>query len=156
TFNEVESESEIIPPSDVRLMWSMQHAYNASRQGMREHRQAARPRWVYQNGQIEAEDMANIVKANPFTATGINLPPDAKLSDILGVVPVPGVDPNLYETGQLFTDVQLVVGSSEAQFGGVAKATATESAIAANASSSSDGSSVDDLDAFLTMVSRAA
>lgn len=156
TFNDVESEDSLFPPSDVWLMTNQQDEYNMSRQGMREHRKAARPRWTYANGAIEAEDAKSLVHAAPFTATALNLGPTQKLSDILDVIPVPGVDPNLYETGQLFTDIQLVVGSSEAQFGGTAKATATESAIAANSSASNDGSSIDDLDAFLTVVARAS
>lgn len=156
TFNEVESEDELFPPSDVRLMKDQQMDYNRSRQGQREHRKAARPRWTYPNGAIEKEDAEALARSEAFTATGMNLPPDRKLADILGVVPVPGVDPNLYETSQLFTDIQMVVGSSEAQFGGTAKATATESSIAANSAASSDGSSIDDLDAFLTVVARAA
>jgi len=156
TFNEVESEEELFPPSDVRLMWHQQMDYNRSRQGQREHRKAARPRWTYPNGAIEKEDAEKLASAEAFTATGLNMTPDQKLADLLNVVPVPGVDPNLYETGQLFTDIQMVVGSSEAQFGGTAKATATESSIAANSAASSDGSSIDDLDAFLTVVARAA
>jgi hypothetical protein len=156
TFNDVESESELFPPSDVHLMVDQQQEYNRSRQGMREHRQAARPRWAHDNGSLEKEDAIALAGAEPFTSTGLNLGPGQKIGDVLNVVPVPGVDPNLYETGQLFTDVQLVVGSSEATFGGTAKATATESAIAANSSANSDQSSVDDLDAFLTVVSRSS
>lgn len=156
TFNAVESEDELFPPSDVYLMYDMQREYNTSRQGKREHRKAARPRWTYPNGAIEKEDAINLATADAFTATGINLPPQQKLSDMLDVVPVPGVDPNLYDVGEIFSDVTLVVGTNESQFGGTARATATESAIAANASASSDGSSIDDLDAFLTAVARGA
>lgn len=156
TFNDVESETELFPPSDVFLMQDQQREYNRSRQGMREHRDAARPRWNFANGYLEKEDVAAMANAPPFSATGINLPPEMTLEQILRPFPVPGVDPNLYETAQLFTDVQLVVGSSEAQFGGTAKATATESAIAANSSASDAGSNIDDLDGFLTVVSRAA
>lgn len=156
TFNDVESEDTLFPPSDVWSMTDQQEEYNMSRQGMREHRKAARPRWTYANGALEKEDADALVVAAPFTATALNVGPQQKLSDILDVIPVPGVDPNLYETGQIFTDIQLVVGSSEAQFGGTAKATATESAIAANSSASNDGSSIDDLDAFLTVVARAS
>ncbi|MCY0148315.1 hypothetical protein OEG84_11485 [Hoeflea sp. G2-23] len=156
TFNEVEDEATLFPPSDVYLMKDQQHNYNLSRQGMKEHRKAARPRWTFANGAMEQPDADRLAGAAPFTATGINLPPGTKLGDVLDVIPVPGVDPNLYETGQLFTDIQMVVGSSEAQFGGTAQATATESAIAANSSAASDGSSVDDLDSFLTVVARAS
>lgn len=156
TFNEVESEDELFPPSDVALMLDMQKEHNRSRQGMREHREAARPRWVYANGAFEEEDPLVLKDLKPFEALGLNIDPQAKISDILQGIPIPGVDPNLYETGQIFGDVQLVVGTQEAQFGGVSKATATESAIAANSSASSDGSSIDDLDAFLTLIARAA
>ena len=52
--------------------------------------------------------------------------------------------------------MQFTVGSSEAQFGGLAKATATESAISAGAMKTADGASIDDLDAFLTVIARAS
>jgi len=158
TFNSVEDEDDkgLFPPSDARLMHDQQTEYNRSRQGMREHRDAARPRYVYQNGALEVEDIDALTKLRAFQSQGINLPQGAKISDVLQVMPVPGVDPNLYETGQLFTDIQMVVGTNESQFGGTAQATATESAIAANASKSADGASVDDLDAFLTVIARSA
>jgi hypothetical protein len=57
TFNEVESEDELFPPSDVHLLLDMQNEHNRSRQGKREHREAARPRWVYPNGAIDEEDV---------------------------------------------------------------------------------------------------
>lgn len=156
TFNAVENEKEVFPPSDVRLIRHMQEEYNRSRQGMREHRNAARPRWAYAKGALDEEDIDKIGKAEPMTATGLNKDPQAKLADILEAFPVPGVDPNLYGTEQYFTDVQFTVGSSEAQFGGVAQATATESTIAANATAAASSASVDDLDAFLSVIARAA
>ncbi|QDP64097.1 MAG: hypothetical protein Unbinned2301contig1004_23 [Prokaryotic dsDNA virus sp.] len=156
TFNACESETELFPPSDVALMLDQQMEYNRSRQGMREHRRAARPRWAYPNGSIENEDIEKLKSMEPFEAIGFNVDPQTKIADILQTIPVPGVDPNLYETGQLFTDIQIIVGAQEAQLGGVSQATATESAIAASSSASSSGSSVDDLDAFLTMLARAS
>lgn len=157
TFNAVESEDEMFPPSDVSLMLDMQREHNRSRQGLREHRDAARPRWVAANGAFASEeDPLRLKRMKPFELAMLNMDPSTKISDILQSVPVPGVDPNLYETGPIFQDTQIVVGSQEAQFGGVAKATATESAIAANSTTSSDGSSIDDLDAFLSNIARAA
>jgi hypothetical protein len=85
----------------------------------------------------------------------VNMSPEQKIQDIMQVVPVPGVDMNLYATEPYFGDLQLVVGAQESQFGGVSKATATESAIAANSTASTDSSSIDDLDAFLSVVARA-
>jgi hypothetical protein len=157
TFNAVESERELFPPSDVSLLLDMQREYNRSRQGMREHRKAARPRWAFANGAFaDEEDPLMLKSLKPFEAVGLNIDPGAKIGDILQVIPVPGVDPNLYETNQLFTDMQLVGGAQESQYGGVSKSTATESAIAANSTSASDSSSIDDLDAFLTLLARSA
>lgn len=155
-FNEVESETELFPPSDVRLIRDQQTQYNASRQGLREHRSAARPRFFYENGAVEEEDAKAFATAAPFSVRGINVSAGKKIEELFVMPKIPGVDPNLYETGPIFQDIQLTVGSAEAQFGGVSKATATESAIAANSTNSSDEASVDDLDSFLTMVARAA
>ncbi len=157
TFNAVESEEELFPPSDVTLMLDMQREYNRSRQGKREHRDAARPRWVFANGAFGDEDDPMMIRdMKPFEVVGLNVDTQSDIRKILQTLPVPGVDPNLYETSEVFTDTQLVVGSQQATFGGVSKATATESAIAANSTTSSDGSSIDDLDAFLTAIARAA
>lgn len=156
TFNEVESEKDLFPLSDVALMLPMQEEYNRSRQGMREHREAARPRWGYAKGRLSEEDAAKLSSAKAFDVMGLEIDGQTKLADILEPIPVPGVDPNLYGTDQFFTDIQFTVGSSEAQFGGISQATATESAIAANASKSSDGASIDDLDGFLTVIARAS
>ncbi len=156
-FPLVASEKELFPPSDVSLLLDMQKEYNRSRQGMREHREAARPRWVYPQGVLPDEDDIMFIKSmRPFQSLGLNIDPQVKIAEVFPTLPVPGVDPNLYETAQLFTDMQLVGGSQEANYGGVAKATATESAIAANATNASDGSNIDDLDSFLTVVARSS
>ena len=156
TFNDVESEETLFPPSDVSLLKSMQDEYNRARQGMREHRKAARPRFFFARGAVDEGDENKIASAEAFTATPLNLPPDKTLNDILQALQIPGVDPNLYETGPLFSDVQLTVGVQEANLGSVAKATATEAAIASNSMAASDQASVDDLDAFLTCIARAS
>lgn len=157
TFNAVESEDELFPPSDVTLLLDMQREYNRSRQGLREHRNAARPRWVYANGAFaDEQDPMLLSNLRALQMLGLNIDPQTDIKTVLQTLPVPGVDPNLYETGQTFTDMQLVGGSQEANYGGVAKATATESAIAANATNASDASSIDDLDSFLTVIARAS
>ena len=155
-FNETESENELFPPSDVELMLDMQREHNRSRQGMREHRHAARPRWVAGKGAFGSEEDPNVIgNLQPLQMATVNMSPEQKIQDIMQVVPVPGVDMNLYATEPYFGDLQLVVGAQESQFGGVSKATATESAIAANSTALTDSSSIDDLDAFLSVVARA-
>jgi hypothetical protein len=156
TFNESESEDELFPPSDVALANPMQMELNRSRQGKREHRNAARPRWGYATGSLNEDTAKRLETARPLEAVQLDLAPGAKLQDVLQPIPVPGVDPNLYDTGEIMSDLQVVVGTNEALMGGLAKATATESSISASASATTDGSSVDDLDELLTMIARDA
>jgi hypothetical protein len=156
TFNEVEDPDSPFPPSDVRLMSDMQAEYNRSRQGMREHRRAARPRFITPRGALSDEDKVRMGALEPFEVMEANIDFSTDISKVLQSMPMPGVDPNLYETNQLFTDIQLVIGSQEAQFGGVSKATATEASIAEGSREAAVGSNVDDLDAFLTDLARAS
>jgi hypothetical protein len=154
TFNAVESETQLFPKSDVALLADQQMDHNRSRQGMREHRQAARPRWVTSKGLIDDQFKRALKGAIPFDIIEANKDPQTKLTDVMEAVPVPGVDPNLYQTEQFEQDRQLTVGTSEASYGGISKATATESAISANSTKSSDDASIDDLDSFLTKIAR--
>jgi len=156
TFNEVEDPESPFPPSDVQLMSDMQAEYNRSRQGMREHRRAARPRFITPRGALSDEDKVRMGSLEPFEVMEANIDFNTDVKTILQAMPMPGVDPNLYETGQLFTDIQLVIGSQEAQFGGTSKATATEASIAEGSREAAVGSNVDDLDAFLTDLARAS
>ena len=156
TFNDVESENDLFPPSDVALIRDQQHELNLSRQGKRDHREAASPRWFGSRGALEEEDIAAVHGAKKFSVTLLNKDPSTKLQDLFDAFPIPGVDPNLYDTNEIMQDLQVVVGTQEAQFGGVSKATATESAIAANSSTANASSGSDDLDGFLTSVSRAS
>jgi len=55
-FNGIEDEREIYPKSDVHLMMPMQDEWNRAREGLREHRQAARPRYVAPRGALEDAD----------------------------------------------------------------------------------------------------
>jgi len=56
----------------------------------------------------------------------------------------------------IFDDIQLVVGAQESSFGGLSKATATETSIAESARMSSLGANVDELDSFMSEITRAA
>lgn len=157
TFNEVENPKHLFPPSDVRLMLPMQREYNRAGQGKAEHRKAARPRFSARKGALDDESKMALKNSTAFDVVELNfMDGSGTLNDVMAPIPMPGVDPNLYETGTLFNDIQLVIGASEAQFGATANATATESSIAESSRAASVDSNVDDLDSFLTRVARAA
>ena len=79
-----------------------------------------------------------------------------KVADVIQPVQQIGIDPNLYETRTIFDDIQLVVGSQEASYGGLSKATATETSIAEQSRMSSLGAQVDELDSFMSDIARSA
>tara|TARA_R100001443_G_scaffold33680_3_gene47562 strand:+ start:2356 stop:4428 length:2073 start_codon:yes stop_codon:yes gene_type:complete len=156
-FNEVEHKDHLYPPSDIHLLLPMQHEYNRARQGLREHRRANRPKYATPAGVLESEDKEKLA-THPANAV-IELQALAagqKVNDVIQPVGQIGIDPNLYEVRTIFDDIQLVVGAQEAQFGGVSKATATETSIAESARMSSLGANVDDLDSFMSEIARAS
>lgn len=156
-FNAVENEKELFPPSDVRLIKPMQDDHNYAREGLREHRKAARPRYITPKNTFEEADKMKLQSLQPhFVAEIKNMQPGQKASDFITQVPVAAIDPNLYITNHLMDDVQIVVGAQEANFGAVSKATATETSVAESARVSSIQSNIDDLDDFLTSIARDA
>jgi len=155
--NECDAEGRIYPPSDVRLMRDMQNELNRSRQMLREHRLAARPKSVAAAGVLSDEDK-NKLQDHPANAILEleGLAPGMKVEDLLQPYNGPNIDPNLYETNGVYQDSLRVTGSQEANLGGVSGGTATESQIAESSRMSSIGSNVDDLDDLLTQLFRAS
>lgn len=154
-FNGVESEDNPFPASDVWNARHMQREYNSSRQGLREHKMAARPRWASQIGKLEQTDKDKLKNSEAFEIIELkSIAPGEKIDDILAAIPIPGVDPNMYETETTFGDIQRVVGFQEANLGGTSGDTATESSIAENSRSAAAGSDVDDLDTMLSALAR--
>jgi hypothetical protein len=154
-FNE--TEGKIFPPSDVTLIRSMQLELNRSRQGLREHRFANRPKTAYAEGTLSEEDI-EVLRNPPVNAliAVSGLQPGQDVNQLLqGVKGVP-VDPNIYATQEVFQDFLRVVGDQSADLGPTAGATATESNIAAQAKATATGSEIDDIDDTLSAMAQAA
>jgi hypothetical protein len=153
--NEVYDERSIFPPSDVTLIRDMQLEINRARQGLREHRRAARPKSVTRTGFLEETDKAAIEAAKAHAVIELKgLPENMKIEDAIMAFPGPNIDPNLYDTNGAYEDILRVVGVQEANLGGTSGATATESSIAEGSRMSSVSSIIDDLDEFLTEIAR--
>ena len=154
-FNEIEHKKELYPPSDVWSGRHMQFEYNRSREGLREHRIAARPYWISAKGRLEEKEKERLRNHAAHEIVEV-MPRDerAPVSSVLEKGPTAPIDPNLYETEGLYTDMQRSVGSQEANLGGTSGATATESSIAENSRMSSLSDNADDLDDMLTVVAR--
>lgn len=155
--NEVEHDKEIYPPSDVHLLRAQAAEYNRARQGLREHRKANRPVYMTPAGKLEEEDRAKLQARNAHDVITVQgLAAGEKSEDVVVPLKTHGIDPNLYEVKTIFDDVQLAVGAQEANFGGTAGATATETSVAESSRMSALGAQVDELDSFMSDVARAA
>jgi hypothetical protein len=155
TFNEVDHEDDIFPPSDVRLMKDMQIDYNTARQGMREHRKAARPKTVVSAGALDDEDREKLESHPSNAILELNgLQPGQKVADLLQAFTGPEINPALYDVAPYFEDTLRVVGFQEANLGGTAGGTATESQIGEASRTTTNDSNVDDLDDLLTHLAK--
>lgn len=156
--NEVESDDDkvsIFPPSDVWNSRHMQREYNSARQGLREHRIAARPWWAVMKGKLFGTDTTKLSQKQAFDVIELDaMTVGEKIADVLQSGPVSGIDPNLYETETTFTDIQRSTGVQEANLGGTGGDTATEASIAENSRGTSNASDTDDLDTMLSALAR--
>jgi hypothetical protein len=154
-FNEI--DGKVFPPSDVALIRPMQRELNRSRQGLREHRFANRPKMAYVEGMLSEGDI-DALKSHPVNAMiAISaLQPGQDINQVLQAIKGVPVDPNLYEVNPIFQDLMRAVGDQEADLGGTSGATATESSLGASAKASSMSSSIDDIDDTLSAMAHAA
>lgn len=151
-FNQVENEDgKIYPQSDVDLLIPMQKEYNRTRQNLREHRFANRPKYGVGIGSFEDEDIEKL--KNPGICEVIilkGMQPGQKVAEIIQAIPSVPIDPKLYDVNIFFDDLEKVGGSQEANLGGGSgDTTATESAIAESSRMSSLQSNADELEDML-------
>lgn len=163
TFNDAEPAegcadgTDVFPPSDVRMLMPIQKEYNRSRNGLREHRKANRPKTGVAQGMLSDDDKGKLA-SHPANAVIelMGLQPGQKVEDLLQPIKGAPIDAALYDTNFLMEDMMRVVGSQEANIGGTSGATATESSIAEGSRVSALSSNTDDLDDMLTELARAA
>lgn len=154
--NQLESKKELYPQSDVWLLRHAQREYNRTREALRQHRWANRPLYVTGPGAFDDEDIDNLASALAHDVITLKtLGPNERVNDKIQPMQKHGIDPNMYETASLFDDIQRVVGTQEANLGGVANSTATEAGIAESSRMSSLESQIDELDDILTAMKRA-
>ena len=154
-FNEV--DGRVYPIADVDLIRPMQRELNRSRQGLREHRFANRPKMAFAEGVLSEDDIAAL-KSHPVNAVIAiaGLQPGQDINQVLQAIRGVPVDPNLYEVNPIFEDLMRAVGQQEANLGGTSGATATETSIAEASKGSALSSSIDDIDDTLSAMAHAA
>lgn len=154
-FNDCEYAEQIYPMSDVRALEHPQLEYNRSRQALRIHRIANTPKYLAPKGKLDEEDKSRLANSDPHSVIELNAVETGRpLSELLDSIRHPPVDPALYDTTPVMDDILRSVGTQEAQIGGMAGATATESSIAEGARQAGIASNIDDLDDFLSRIAR--
>ena len=156
TFNDVEDDECIFPPSDVTLLRPMQVEYNRSREALRQHRIANRPAWTAAKGLFGDKTKEAFANHADHEVIEHDLPRDTDLNKALREKPKAPIDPAVYETEHLYADMMRAGGRQAANLGGTSGATATEVTVAEQSRSDGDSSNVDDLDEFLTDLMRGA
>lgn len=153
TFNDVESECDLYPLSDVHMLKHVQAEYNRSREYRRLHREANKPKYAAIKGRLTEGDKDKLGNAPAHAVIEFeSLGQGEKIGDLVQRFESVPIDPALYETNSEMEDTLRIVGAQEANIGGVSGATATETSIAEGSRMSSLSSNVDDLDEFLTDV----
>lgn len=155
TFNEIEHETERFPVPDPYKAKDMQQDFNGRRQSAKEHRQAARPKYVAMKGAIVEGDKGKLEGQKAHSIIELEAMLDTPdVNALIQRLPSAGVDPNLYETGSVQADMQMALGAQEANLGGVSGGSATESSIAEQSRMSGVSSEADDVDSFLARLAR--
>lgn len=153
TFNDVEMEDGLYPPSDVHQLKHVQAEYNRSREYRRLHREANKPKYAAVKGRLSEQDKEKLSSAPPHAVIEFeSLGNGEKIGDLVQRFESVPIDPALYETNSEMEDILRTVGAQEANIGGTSGATATEAGIAQGSHATSLASNVDDLDEFLTDV----
>lgn len=156
SFNDLEDDKDIYPPSDVELLRPMQMEHNRSREGLREHRVANRPAFISPKGTFEETDKNKLSTHDVNELLELEIPRDVDIRTVLQPKPNNPIDPAVYDTSYLFEDMQRTLGNQEADYGGTSGATATEASISENSRVSSVQSAIDDLDEFMSDIAREA
>lgn len=153
TFNDVESEKDLYPLSDVHMLKHVQAEYNRSREYRRLHREANKPKYAAIKGRLEESDKNALSTAPAHTVIELkSLGQGEQIGNLIQRFQSVPIDPALYETNSEMEDILRTVGAQEANIGGASGSTATEASIGEGSRMTSLSSNVDDLDEFLSDV----
>jgi hypothetical protein len=142
--------------SDVALLEELQDEYNTTRTNFAEHRKEAIPvRLARKAGNLSDEDIKAIQnrKLNDILLVG-GKPGKPLEEDLFEFKHVP-LDPAVYDTLPIRSDMEMVVGRQDAEVGNIQKAkTATEASIMAQGSNTRSGYKNDTMEDVLTEMSE--
>lgn len=153
-FNRPPSTKNPFPRSDVELLMQLQREINRTLEALRQHRIASRPTYVSAKGMISPESKAKLTGSSPHELVELDVNPGTDINTVLMQIKKAAIDPNIYTLDPIYDAIMRVSGSSEANLGGTANATATESSISEASRLSALSSNADDMDDLLSAVAK--
>ncbi len=150
-FAQSERDKQLYSPSDVTLLQPMQNEMNRLREGLRQGRKAALPKYLMKSGALDDDNITKVANSKPHDVVGVvsNSEDDIPLERLFTRVPTANVDPNLYNASPILEDMNMVVGNQPANTGSLSHATATETAIAHGSQATAIDEDRDTLNDFL-------
>eukprot|EP00752_Nemacystus_decipiens_P019183 g17239.t1 len=151
-FNDADGPDDVWPQSDIELGKPMQMEINRAAEGLKEHRNANRPGWITPKGAFGEKEQKNVFLMPAHGVAQMSVPSDGSvdISKVIQRKPTAPIDPAQYDTNGTMQNFMHVLGTQQAELGGVSGASATEAAIAEGAKSTASGADTDELDDFLT------
>lgn len=151
-FNDPDGPDDVWPQSDIELGKPMQMEINRAAEGLSEHRNANRPGWVTAKGAFTSEEKKDVFMMKAHGVAEMNMAVDGSvdISKIIQRKPTAPIDPAQYEINSTMQNFMHVLGTQQAELGGMSGSSATEAAIAQGAKSTASGADTDELDDFLT------
>lgn len=155
-FNEIEHKDRKIPPSDVWMLRHPQSEINRSRESLREHRIASRPKYGSRKGSLDRVDKEALQYGAAHSIVELKaMVANDDINKVLQPIRPAPIDPNIYSIQEHWQDIQRVGGNQEANFGGTSRGSATEASISEQSRSTTATDNVDDLDDLLTEMAKA-
>lgn len=161
-FNSIELESEgkvsPYPPSIVDIVQDAQKEWNRTRDALRGQRNANAPTYLVRKGVLTDADKEAIRNREPNQVVELEgVPADREPAQVVQVLQVAQIDKNVYDVDPLEQDIQLGGGVQQANIGPAQPdVTATVGNIAEQSRLQLSSSNVDDIDGFLSAVTRAS
>lgn len=141
-------DGERHPISYISRSDTLLDEYNDTRTKYRTVRRRSVPKTVYSRANLTAAEAQKLARADAGEMVGIDTTvPDQPLNTIMAPVVYAGVDPSLYDTAVIRTELEQIWGIAEALSGAtVTPQTATESELQNNGTQMRGGKRTDDLD----------
>ena len=152
-------DETLTPPSLVDMLIELQDEYNDRRTNGAEHRRKNKPVRLLNTSSGITEDQVNAInnRSSSTDIIGVNADPNVPMQNQLGSLPEIPYNPQMYDASDIFRDMEMISGASDASRGSINKAkTATEAEIMSMGLQSRTGEALDVVETWLSDIANFA